>query len=125
MDTFWNRVDNQLEKRNAKRPWLAKATGLDLNTMQKRIQNGVLPRVDEAALIAKVLGVTIDYLQTGVANTTMDEPEEITAMCEAIRNMPDEILMRMQGWLSAHGFQTYDPSITANLRKREREAKTG
>ena len=120
LDTFWDRVDNRLDRLSAKRPWLAKQAGLDLNTMQKRIQNGILPRVDEAARIANVLGVTIDYLQTGIPNTTIEEPAEVTALCEAIRKLPGDMIMRLQGWLSAHGIQTYNPAEILEAQKRKR-----
>ena len=123
MDTFWKRVDKLLEKQNAKRPWLARATGLDLNTMQKRIQNNVYPRVDEAAKIAKALGTSIDYLQTGVVNPTMHESEDVTAICTAIRKMDERDLLRLQGMLSVMGYQTWAPGGSAVNDRQERAAQ--
>jgi len=118
VDTFWDRVDNQLEKRGVRRPWLAQQLGAKLNTMQKRIQHGILPRVDEAAQIARLLGVTIDYLQTGIATASMNESRDVTAVCEAVRSMPQRTLFRLQGWLSAHGYQTYGPGRVIEDEKR-------
>ena len=69
METFWNRVDIELEYLGKTRKSLASEVGFNLGNIGKGIQLGSIPSAETAVKIAQVLGVSVEYLVNGTENT--------------------------------------------------------
>ena len=72
---FLVRLQDALERKGVRRPWLAKETGIPLSTINTWFSYRRYPRLDEAARIAETLEVNLDWLVTG-RGTHSDFPDE-------------------------------------------------
>ncbi|MFP4483974.1 MAG: helix-turn-helix domain-containing protein [Spirochaetaceae bacterium] len=72
---FLVRLQQTLERKGVRRPWLAKETGIPLSTINTWFSYRRSPRLDEAAQIAEALEVNLDWLVTG-RGTHSDFPDE-------------------------------------------------
>ena len=66
MESFWNRVDNELEFLGKNRTYLANKCGFTVANIGKGIKLGSTPSAETAVKIAQVLGVSVEYLVNGV-----------------------------------------------------------
>ena len=66
MESFWNRVDNELEFLGKNRTYLANKCGFTVANIGKGIKLGSTPSAETAVKIAQVLGVSVEYLVNGI-----------------------------------------------------------
>jgi transcriptional regulator with XRE-family HTH domain len=72
---FLVRLQETLDRRGVRRPWLARETGIPLSTINTWFSYRRYPRLHEAAQIAEALEVNLDWLVTG-RGTHSDFPDE-------------------------------------------------
>ena len=63
--TFWQRINQQLKKKNATQKDLAAFIGIPQRTIENWIYRGNFPLITEGYRMAKFLNVSIEYLVTG------------------------------------------------------------
>lgn len=73
--TFWERVEEIIERKEINKKELASAAGIDASTISKGIKNNTVPSADTAVLIAQYLGTTVEYLVTGSSNNQGNIPQ--------------------------------------------------
>lgn len=73
---FLVRLQETLDRKGVRRPWLAREAGIPLSTINTWFSYGRYPRLHEAAQIAEVLEVNLDWLVTG-RGTHAGFPDEI------------------------------------------------
>jgi transcriptional regulator with XRE-family HTH domain len=59
---FWENVKKEIKAQNTTQEWVAKKSGISLNTFQGWIAKGIYPRANEAVRIAKALDTSVEYL---------------------------------------------------------------
>lgn len=102
---FLIHLDRILTRINRDRGWLARRTGISVNTINAWFQKDRYPNLNHAQLVANALGVTIEYLLNGKA--FYERHNEVIE--EIIRNLkrlgPEEQLQAkaaFEMWFIAH-----------------------
>ena len=93
MESFWNRVDNELEFLGKNRTYLANKCGFTVANIGKGIKLGSTPSAETAVKIAQVLGVSVEYLVNGVDSSFPKTLKpEIAEIVEEINHLEKEDL---------------------------------
>ena len=93
MESFWNRVDNELEFLGKNRTYLANKCGFTVANIGKGIKLGSTPSAETAVKIAQVLGVSVEYLVNGVDSSFPKTLKpEVTEIVEEINHLEKEDL---------------------------------
>jgi transcriptional regulator with XRE-family HTH domain len=103
LDQFWQNLNGRLEQLERKRPWLARQTGISLNTIHGWATKKVLPRADEAVRIARALETSVESLVGGadVRDTEQANPE-FQAILRMIRGRPRDQLVELRGVIRSY-----------------------
>lgn len=118
---FLERVTYVLGKKSATRPWLAKESGVSLDTINGWYNKGRLPKLNDAIRIAEALQVSVDYLATGRVVETVDDPD-LAEMCDMLRSFSRDELMMAKGILLTMQYSHLRPK---GGQERERRAANG
>ncbi|MBQ1197761.1 MAG: helix-turn-helix transcriptional regulator [Treponemataceae bacterium] len=93
MESFWNRVDNELEFLGKNRTYLANKCGFTVANIGKGIKLGSTPSAETAVKIAQVLGVSVEYLVNGVDSSFPKTLKpEVAEIVEEINHLEKEDL---------------------------------
>ena len=93
METFWNRVDIELEYLGKNRTYLANKCGFTVANIGKGIKLGSTPSAETAVKIAQVLGVSVEYLVNGVDSSFPKTLKpEVAEIVEEINHLEKEDL---------------------------------
>ncbi|MBN1410940.1 MAG: HD domain-containing protein [Spirochaetales bacterium] len=101
---FLLRLDEELRKINQKRPWLSKASGIPLSTINSWFSKNVLPRLDDAYKITEILKVTIDYLMTGKSKVILSNPV-LNNIVNYLQNQDPDNLKNIEAALTMFNYQ--------------------
>ena len=93
MESFWNRVDNELEFLGKNRTYLANKCGFTVANIGKGIKLGSTSSAETAVKIAQVLGVSVEYLVNGVDSSFPKTLKpEVAEIVEEINHLEKEDL---------------------------------
>ncbi|MBP3449170.1 MAG: helix-turn-helix transcriptional regulator [Spirochaetaceae bacterium] len=93
MESFWNRVDKELEFLGKNRTYLANKCGFTVANIGKGIKLGSTPSAETAVKIAQVLGVSVEYLVNGVDSSFPKTLKpEVAEIVEEINHLEKEDL---------------------------------
>ena len=93
MESFWNRVDIELEYLGKNRTYLANKCGFTVANIGKGIKLGSTPSAETAVKIAQVLGVSVEYLVNGVDSSFPKTLKpEVAEIVEEINHLEKEDL---------------------------------
>ena len=93
METFWNRVDIELEYLGKNRTYLANKCGFTVANIGKGIKLGSTPSAETAVKIAQVLGVSVEFLVNGVDSSFPKTLKpEVAEIVEEINHLEKEDL---------------------------------
>lgn len=91
--------------RKWRRPDLARATGLNMSTLNGYFKKGKkrVPFADDAVKIARALDTTVEYLVTGEGAPTREiEDPEYLEFCRLLKGLPMRELAEARGYLSRY-----------------------
>ncbi|HEY9594958.1 MAG TPA: helix-turn-helix transcriptional regulator [Spirochaetia bacterium] len=102
---FWAHVEQILRASGRTKAWLARATGVSINTLNGWAHKGRAPRIDEALRIARALGTTIENLEQGIVGpppSTRPDVRAVKELCALLESLSRDELIEMRGVMRSY-----------------------
>ncbi len=119
MHIFLKTVEELLNRKGRKRPWLAQETGISLSTINTWFSSNRPPRVELAFKIAQSLSVSIETLLTGKEGPKKNYADDtLNKIISYLETKDHQSLMRIESVLCALEYLDLGRLIRNNIADR-------